>query len=139
MFLATLFGVALASGCFHMREPAHLGGLADHIVERAGITNRSVWNPSIPPVFTRPLSTPPRVKVYGVVDSRRQELAVLAAREWLVDNRDVKEVLILFYERENWQEWSNPQKQTSGGYRGPERLLRKVRVRATPHAASTFN
>lgn len=118
-----------------MREFAHLGGLVNRIVERVGITEKSVSNPSHVPVFTRPWSRPPRVVVYGVVDSHRQELAVLAVREWLVDNRDVKEVLVLFYERENWQEWSNSQKQTAGGYRGPERLLRKVRVRAIPSAA----
>jgi hypothetical protein len=67
------------------------------------------------------------VRVYGVIDAGKQDSIFLTLQKARQQNK-IKPVLLEFYDRENWRTWSNPATGNSGGDRGPETAIRKVRI-----------
>jgi hypothetical protein len=65
------------------------------------------------------------LKIYGVTDHDRQD-AVIETLKRYRHQAHTKPLRVQFYEKENWQTWSNPATGVHGGRRGPEIPLRVV-------------
>ncbi len=65
---------------------------------------------------------PLTVKVYYVTAETEQNYIIGLVKNFLADF-ELNQGRILFYEKEVWVTWSNPEQGTSGGSRGDERLL----------------
>jgi len=69
-----------------------------------------------------------KVYVYGVTDGAEQDSILGAVREFhgkLRGKQDGK-IFVEFFEKENWQAWSDPATGRSGGRRGRETAVRVV-------------
>jgi hypothetical protein len=74
-----------------------------------------------PGAYTYPLT----VKIYYVTVDAEQNRIVNFIDDFF-RGHELNQVKIEFFEAEVWETWSNPEKGTSGGKRGEEKLLRKV-------------
>jgi hypothetical protein len=63
-----------------------------------------------------------KVYVYGVREAGEQDSILGAVREF--HGTQGGRILVEFFERENWQAWSDPATGMSGGKRGPETAVR---------------
>jgi len=68
------------------------------------------------------------IKIYGVTDQGHQDAIIETLKSYRHHTR-TKPLLVQFYEKENWQVWSNPSTGVQGGKRGPEVPLRVISVR----------
>jgi hypothetical protein len=69
------------------------------------------------------LSRYEKVYVYGVTDGAAQDAIVRTLRDFR-DQRNTGKVLVQFFEKENWNTWSDHATGRSGGRRGTETPLR---------------
>lgn len=67
------------------------------------------------------------VRVYGVIDAGKQD-SIFQILQKARQQGKIKPVLLEFYDKENWKTWSHPATGTSGGDRGPETVIRKMRI-----------
>lgn len=69
-----------------------------------------------------------RVSIYGISDGSQQEAAVAALGQ-AKQQLKTKPIIVEFYEKENWANWSGPKAGRSGGDRGPETPIRRVIIK----------
>jgi hypothetical protein len=67
------------------------------------------------------------IKIYGVTDQSRQD-AIIETLKRYRQHTHTRTLLVHFYEKENWQTWSNPSTGLRGGNRGPEVPIRVISV-----------
>lgn len=94
----------------------------------------SVSSPGQPGIFCDravrlPLLTQyEKVYVYGVMESVEQDSILGAVRDFhgTQHGNQRGKILVEFFEKENWQPWSDPSTGRSGGKRGAETAVRSV-------------
>jgi hypothetical protein len=85
----------------------------------------SVSEPGTPAAFCELGVHPPLLRtyftvfIYGVLD-RTKQAAILDSLRQASRGSHPQEMVVKFYEREDWKPWSDPSSGRSGGSRGPE-------------------
>jgi hypothetical protein len=97
-------------------------------LESAAITGHkipmSISQPNTPAAFCELgvhfplLRTYFTVFIYGVLDRTQQDAIVTSLRN--APRPNAKQILVQFFDKENWRPWSDPASGRSGGNRGPE-------------------
>ncbi len=117
--------MAMGSGDVEMAECHQLESA---VVEKHTIPS-SISAPGQPAIFCdRAIQLPflrhyEKVYVYGVLDGAAQDAIVLTLRDFHQAGSGGR-IEVQFFEKENWQRWSDPKTGDSGGRRGPETPLR---------------
>lgn len=138
-FVACVVFVCLAYGYFFLvfattstAELAECGWIAK-AVEAENIIPVSTSSPSSPALFCDVgirhhfLLRFYDIKIYGVIDEDRQD-AIVGTLKRYRQQPQTRPLLVQFYEKENWQTWSNPSTGAHGGRRGPEVPIRVISV-----------
>jgi hypothetical protein len=68
------------------------------------------------------------LRIYGVTDKSQQDL-IIRSLEHSSGQLKARQLVVEFYDRENWKTWSSPARGIRGGERGPESSIRKAVIR----------
>ncbi len=125
LFITTIF----CSGCIASfptgRDAQESGQLCHYVIDNYPFKTYSVSSPNnIRPVFCRPApeGDPHTLIVYDITNENEQNKIIELVRKYINDNK-IRPIVIKFFEKENWIG------DKRGGYRGPEKLIRKIKVK----------
>jgi len=68
------------------------------------------------------------VRIYGVTD-RGQQDSIIRSLERPTGQSKARQLVVDFYEKENWKTWSDPATDNRGGERGPETPMRETVIK----------
>jgi hypothetical protein len=115
-----------------IEESDEIGGAARYVKGHYHFANLSKSQPNIPPIFANAGGTgvfgptPHHIVVYSVQDSVSQNTIVDLIRDYKKQT-NLRPIIVEFYKEENWETWTSTR--SSGGKRGPETLIRTVKLR----------
>jgi hypothetical protein len=68
------------------------------------------------------------VRIYGIIEKGQQD-SIIQSLQGASAHRRSKQVVVEFYEKENWRTWSDTATGNKGGERGPETAIRMTVLR----------